>query len=878
VVVVPDPADRQEIFPIIGAKICGERLPGHAIDRPRLIELLDETSWRIAAVIAGPGTGKSVLVQQWLARLPENQRAVLALDEGDDHLDRFWRYLVAAIQRARPTGFRQSARLCREAPDRTELLIASLLEDASALDDPIVLVIEDVHTVRDTSILTALAALVERLPEQMRIVLTSRQDVALPVARWRARSWLIDVRGVDLAFNVAEAAQLFNALGHHDLDADDLLRIVTETEGWVTALQLLSIAMRRSDAHDVVAQFSGRTRIIADFLGSEVIDGQSEDVRDFMMAVSIADDFDPELCDALTGRTDSAEVLRALEANTHFLVAIDDDTRSRYRFHHLLRDVLRAELLRRSPERATRLHGLAAELLASRRDVAGAVRHLVTAGDYDGSFDLALEAAHQYWERGNVEGIAVALDLFPVDVVDRSRHRMVVYALALGLCGRFDEAFVWLERVRTFRSEPEERAEDAAWTDLLRLLALSVDGSDEEGIACGQRALEYSESNANLGPLRGGARENLARAYLLAGDPHRARATLGATRGTSTTTHVVSLGLSARISQREGRLGAATECAQRAMTAARSLGVPNQFVTIDAHLATVGVLLDRNELPGVAAHLADIHNILNRFPSMTYRVLTALEEAQLATVREGVDAGLARLGCARDEIEGRDRPGLRRLLDAAETRLRLDTGEVHAVPTLLARLSPSAEHDLLQARLLLAEGRLVDTRAVLDAVTISNARDRLGAALLRLRAAVVEGADVEPALTAVVELASPERFVRAILDEGPVIARLIRRCAERLGTIEAERLAVELGAPPRRHASAAPALVVALSERERDVLRFLPSRLTTKEIAAECFMSVNTVKAHLKRIYGKLGVTTRADAIERARMLGELHIESARTG
>jgi LuxR family maltose regulon positive regulatory protein len=185
-------------------------------------------------------------------------------------------------------------------------------------------------------------------------------------------------------------------------------------------------------------------------------------------------------------------------------------------------------------------------------------------------------------------------------------------------------------------------------------------------------------------------------------------------------------------------------------------------------------------------------------------------------------------------------------------------------------LSPgSPARRLLEARWLLAEDRPTEAMRVLERVDFAHLRDRVAAQLVLVRASLTIGVDADPALCRLVELAAPERFVRAVLDEGPVVARLVRRCAETADCLEAERFAIELGAP-RRHLRAAPELIEPLSARERDVLRFLPSRLTTKEIAAECYMSANTVKAHLKRIYRKLAVSTRAEAVERATMLGEL--------
>ena len=217
----------------------------------------------------------------------------------------------------------------------------------------------------------------------------------------------------------------------------------------------------------------------------------------------------------------------------------------------------------------------------------------------------------------------------------------------------------------------------------------------------------------------------------------------------------------------------------------------------------------------------------------------------------------------------RDRPTLRSFVDAIEARLHLDAGETSKAEALVDRLQPGtpARH-LLVARLHLARGSTTHARERLDRATLTSVRDRLTAELLSVRACVMSGEDPERHLSRVVELAAPEHLVRVVLEEGDVVARLVRSAAERVGVIEAEQFATALGSPPRlRHSADA---IVTLTEREQAVLRFLPSRLTNQEIGRECFMSVNTVKAHLKAIYNKLGVSSRSDAVERARMLGAL--------
>jgi LuxR family maltose regulon positive regulatory protein len=859
---------------IITAKIRAGVLPVHTVARPRLVELLERDAWRVASITAGPGLGKSVLLLQWMATRRVDACAVVTLDQADNAPDRFWRYVVAALGRIRPDVFEVSARVCSDARN-SETLVAQLLDDAATLDDAVVLAIEDLHTIRNQSILAALALLVENLPPQLRVVFTSRQDLGLPIARWRARSWLVEVRGAELAFNEDETAQLLGALGEHRLESEEIERLTSVTEGWAAALQLAAVAMRDNDAHEVVNSFCGRSQMIADFVGSEVIECQPAEMREFMRAIAIADNFDPDLCDALTGRNDSAERLRELVAATPFLVAVDD-MQSTYRYHHLLRDVLRADLARRSPDRYAQLHAIVADVFERRGEHAAAAVHLVSAGDFDRAFDLVFAPAYELWEQGDNATVRGILDVFPVDYLGSSPRRMLSCALALHLCARFDESREWIERAgKALDHLAEADVADLTMLDALRVLAFNVDAWGDDGVTCGERALARVESGADIGVLGSHLREHIARAQLLADDLDSARVTLVSTPEGSATSQVLALGLSARLAQREGHLNAASDLAFRALTAAEAFKISTHVATVDARLAMVGVLLDRNDLTAAADVLGTIDAILASYPSFAYRVLTRLAEARIVAALDGLDPALTVLSELRLVVDETTRPCISRRIAAVEARLRLEADEARRATRLVERLPhDAADRQLLEARVLLAENQPLEACAIVERFDFVNPRDQVEAQLLTVRGSLMAGGNPDRSLRALVDLAGTERLVRPILDEGAVVARLVRRAAETSDNVVGERLAVDLGAPARQRTAGASELVVQLSDRERDVLRFLPSRLTTKEIASECFMSVNTAKAHLKRIYSKLGVSTRAEAVERAEMLGELRLSS----
>lgn len=858
-----------ERLPLRSAKMTTQRLPSHVVARPRLMSMLANDDWRIATIVAGPGAGKSVVAAQFLAASVDCGAALFQADHGDDGFERFWTYVVAALQRSQPGAFDASERLLTSRTGRTELFVSQLLDDAERLDRPMLLVIEDLHTIRDRSILSALDEVIEYLPRQVRLVVTSRRDVDLRVSRWRARSWLVEIRQEELAFDQRETRQLLGVLGVDGLADEEIESLRTQTDGLVAALQLAVLAARTDDMHAVIRDFAAKHRIVADFIGSEIIEKQTPDVREFMVRTSILETLDAELCDALCRRSDSDAQLQALEADTHFLTALRDD-RSSYRYHPLLRDVLRIELERRDPCDVHGLHLVAAEVLERRGQSLAAARHLMAVDEYDRAFELLFARIGRGWKHGDIDAATVWLDAVPLELVEHDAHRMLLYGLALCMCWRLDEAFAWLSRGRAALSAATDASDDdIALADTLALVLFAL-GGVEEDVARGRRAVDRSRSMPGPALVRRAVPTTLARACLLADERVEVDGSTWDDRNVeSIGDGVVSLGVSARIALRLGQLAEAADCAGRALAAAQAFDTPEQLATVDARLAQLGVAIERDELASTPAMLEVLHQICERVPAFSFRLLVALDEVRIVRARSGLDDALAATAELRVWFDERSRPTLQRRVDALEAQLLIDAGELDRAEALLARLPERhSTRGLLAVRLLLARGEATAARQALRGVHRGNLREALHAAILDARAALLLGEDVDVPVHRIVDLAAPERHVRVLREEDEALLRLVRRTAGDSATFGAERLAAALGAPPRRRQPVA--VAVTLSDRERDVLRFLPTRLTNAEIASECLMSVNTVKAHLKKIYSKLAVTTRAQAVERARMLGEL--------
>ena len=824
----------------------------------------------MALVTGGPATGKTVLVAQWFGTLGPVAREWVTLDAHDDRPERFWLTFVLALERAVPGAFAQVAAAATDVHRLPPEFLSRLLTAWAAVPDPLVIVLEDVHHLGSPEITEDLGFVIEHLPGRSRMLLTSRVDPRLPVSRWRGRGRLAELRQRDLALTLAETAELFTALGERRLSASDVETLWRQTEGWVAGLRLAAAGLKdRADLPAAVAEFSGRTPVVADLLADELLHRAPADLSEFLLRTSVADVLDAELCDTLSGRSDSAEVLRRMEADLQFVMATGPG-RDTWRYHPLLAEMLCSELQTHRPEEVPGLNRRAAGILQARGDVAGAVRCLLAAGDTDRAFSVVFEAAYRRADLSDTAGIAAFVNLFPRELVTESASRMLTYAMMLGLSGQLAEGHAWLQRARArIDDEPEPRAEDVATLDVLRLMTFTVTAGAGDEIAAGRRAVE---AGLDLGVAGARARVNLVRGYLLLDQPDQADSALRAgSPGDEIAALVLAHALAARIAVRHGRLCEAARQATAALGAAHAFGLDTHTSAGDAHLALAGALIDRNELADATAALRRLEEILQANPrARVNQVLLLLEKARVAAALDDFDDVFTTLREAGTLIAHVPRSALRLLVDTAAARWHLQAGQLGQAGELISTLpEDSPAHTLLRARLDLARGRFDAVRARLGRASLATMRDQLTGELLLARAAIESGDDAAGHVTLAVQLAAPERLVRVFLDEGPAVTRLARAAAESLATETGADLSVALGSPPPSRGTARQPTAI-LTDRELSVLRFLPSHLTNPEIARECIMSVNTVKTHLKRIYAKLGVSSRAETVERARLLGLL--------
>jgi ATP/maltotriose-dependent transcriptional regulator MalT len=432
------------------------------VARPRLITKLEREAGRKLTLISAPaGFGKTTLLVEWLREFADGEGSVawLSLDEGDNDPVRFLSYLVAALRRAKGEGFGEGvlAALRSPEPPRIEVISVALINELAALLGELTIILDDYHVIDSEAVHRLLSFLLEHLPSNVHLVISSRIDPPLPLSRFRARNQMMELDATDLSFTPEEAATFLNSVMGLYLSADDVAALEERTEGWIAGLQLAALSMRdRKDVSGFVRAFSGSHRDVLDYLAEEVLERQPENVRRFLLETSVLDYLSGSLCDVVTGRSDGQEMLERLERDNLFVVALDEERRW-YRYHHLFADFLRSRLERESPERVSELHCRVAAWYEQNGLLSEAVGHALAAEDYERAADLVEQVIGEMWFRAEVITLLGWLEVLPVGAKRRRPRLLLEHATALMWVGR-------LEGVESLVREAE-RIVDAAVED-----------------------------------------------------------------------------------------------------------------------------------------------------------------------------------------------------------------------------------------------------------------------------------------------------------------------------------------------------------------------------------------------------------------------------
>jgi LuxR family maltose regulon positive regulatory protein len=825
-----------------------------------LAELLARGREAAVTLVSAPaGFGKTTLLTEWLADDPAT--AWLSLDPQDSDPARFWGYVIAAVDRAAPgTGTAAAALLAAQSP--TDTVLATLLNDLDALADDVVLVLDDHHVIESIDIHQGLDFLVEHLPPHVHLVIATRVDPPLPLARLRAQGDLVEVRAADLRFTAEEAAAYLNGTMGLTLTADDVAALEARTEGWIAALQLAALSMQgRDDVADFVAGFAGDDRYVVDYLVGEVLARQPDEVRGFLLKTSVLSRLSGPLCDAVTGAAGGQATLEELERANLFLVRLDD-RRQWYRYHHLFADVLRARLADEQPELVPELHRRAGEWYEADGDRAEALRHAMAVGDVGRASDLIEQAAPDLRRARQEATLNAWIEALPHEAfTDRPILAIERVGSLMGV-GDVDGVERWLREVEQMLESSTMVVADAAAVDripasiaMYRAGLARIRGDGPATVAHADEAIRRSLEDDHL--VRAAATTLRGLAQWADGDLDTAHESYeqGLVEMERAGHLADMLGLAvglADIQRAQGRLSAAVQTFERGL----GLGTADDGAplrgTADMHVGLVELFLDRNDLDAARHHLDAARELGEAHGLEQNPHRWRMAAARLREVDGDLDGALALLDEAARVHNSDFLPDVRPIA-AVRARVQVRRGEVDEAAAWARPLSVdddlSYQHEFAHvtlARILLAQG---DDRAgpFLDRLlAAAEAGGRTGSVieLLVLKAQARRGAEAQAHLEQAHALAEPEGFVRVFLDEESHDEQ-----------------------PPSRPVPQ-PGLVEPLSERELDVLRLLKSELSGPDIARELYVSLNTLRTHTRHIYEKLGVSGRRAAVRRADELG----------
>lgn len=873
---VPSRVPRKPVS-LVASKFAVPRTGGRLLRRPRLLEPLTESAGhRLVLVVGPPGMGKTVLLTQWLAEPGAPRHSWLSLDAVDNDPRRFWAHLLEALNRLR-NGI--ADRLAGELPSAHSGpgndFLTALVNECSLIKSHCVLVLEDLHAVTTSTIVDGLAEFVERLSGGLCIAVSSRSYPRLPLQRLRVRDEIIEIGADDLRFSLPETEALFATLKGLDLGADDLSVLHERTEGWVAGLQLAALSLRRrGPGSDFIRGLHASGRMIADYLLAEVLDRQPPEVRDFLLTTSVLERMDARLCDAVTGRHDSGVMLRALEDANLFVVSLDEEGGS-YRYHQLFGELLRHQLRLHDPERERTIQLAAAARAELEGHAAEAASYYIAAGDTESS----LRALSAHLERGfavTPERAQLSwLQTLDEDLVARSPDRMITYALGLLAEGRADGATQWLSRAESELSHGRRSDRDAedrlrhGWLACHEILG-DVDASRAEALRLQSVATVRNDDGSLVRAFT-----SMIRAHAVLGEDDAAQSayeSVPPAKGLPSRQRSVLLpGAYACVASRRGHLSEALQLAEDAIQAADGYTDPDSVDLIDPWIALTWVHLERNNLSeAVAAGRRAL-----RLAERGYRVAGEVRaRIALACVlfASGQFAEVFDL-LAFAHPERAVQPLGQHLTEqvcTAEAWLWLRLGEVDRAERLVAHLAARPALGWLAARIDLAQGRRDLALVELEGLRSSrlSLAAEVSARVLTARAFFPHHVSAAVAeLHEAVTLARPEGFVRAFVDEGPEVTQLLRRLAASDPSAYVAGLIAAGDGSPQPITTSSPQLFEPLSEREQDVLRYLPTRLNNQEVAGELYVSLNTVKTHLKSIYRKLDADSRSEAVVKARAL-----------
>ena len=898
-------------LPLLETKLYRPDWSADRVSRPRLIDRIHPQR-KLTLVSAPAGFGKTTLLAEWIAAVHTRPVAWVSLDQSDNDPAVFWSYLITALQKIQPElGERSLALLQSSQPPPIESVLMTLLNELTAVEADVVLILDDYHAIVTPAIHDGMGFLLRHLPPQMHLILASRADPPLSLARLRSHGELTELRVSDLRFTPDEAAAFLNQVMGLEISAADVAALEQRTEGWIAGLQLAALSLQgRENATDFVAAFSGDDRYIVDYLLEEVLQRQSDRVRRFLLQTALLDRLSGSLCDAVTSQNNGQSMLETLERGNLFIMPLDNK-RQWYRYHHLFADVLQAHALMERPEQ-TRLHERASEWYEQNGLFADAIRHALAAKDFEHAAGLIEQVWPAMRNRQQEKTVLSWLKVLPDSLICVRPVLSVANAISLLNTGQTDAVEDHLQDAEQALAQAEGVVTDQ---DAYRSLPAAIANTrafHAQALGDFTGAITHAEQALALLPAeddneRGVTAAFLGLAYWTSGDVAAAYQSfaeglklfqkMGNIRIAICATSVL-----AQMGLAQGQLQATITACRQALQLAEQQPEPILQGTRDLYLVL-------SELHYEQGHLDTAHQLLQKAEKLWEQGSTVgfdyfpwLVKAQLTAAEGDLDEALEQLQEAAQLYRRSPVPNVRPI-EALQVQWWLRQGRLTKALNWVKESGLSVDdapdylHEyehLTLARVLLDQYRRDGVDDVVDQVvgllsrllSAAESQNRTASMIkiLVVLALTYEAQGDSPAalssLKRALTLAEPEGHVRVFADCGPPMTKLLQTAQTRNITPTYTHLLLTAtetwGQQPEapaslpqvaersRSAPAPPSLIEPLSQRELEVLRLLNTELSGPEIARELVVALSTVRTHTKRIYSKLNVTNRRAAVKRA--------------
>jgi len=874
------------------------------VHRSHLFEKMDNGLKRKLTLISAPaGFGKTTVISDWISqnKIPS---VWYSIDKRDNDPVEFLTYIIAGIQTIEK-DFGQSSLKLLKAPHRpnTESIAGLLINDILSIEKDFILVLDDFHLINTKEVFELMKFLLENIPGQMHMVISTRSDPPLSIARLRSQNQLIELRSSDLSFSANDISIFFNKKLKLGLSIDDVYSLETKTEGWIAGLQLTALSMQgRDDVSKFIETFAGDNRYIMDYLIEEVLNIQTEEVKEFLLQSSILEQINGSLCDAVLNKNDSQLILESLEKDNMFIIPLDSE-RNWYRFHHLFTDLLKQRLLLEKKNDIKELHNKASLWFEENGMYAFAIDHALEIENFEKAMQLLNNQVEKLWEYGQHAAIMKFGDLLPNDIIEKNPNFCLFYSWILISAGRLQEAEKFLnaaEKMLTENSTKKEEANKAnellgkvsvafayllsntgkteklfkyceqanenlsekdplwySWAWFSYGVAYFIKGNLKESSTAFNRALEFGKKSGNL--------------YLIA-------------------TTVLRLAYG---EMRQGNYKLAYKKCNELLKIISNGGY-SQMIKNDWSFSGVFAILGHiqymwNELDEAMQNAKTGYESCKKGEDITSLTFSSLIYTRVLLSR-GDNINANQLIRELDEIYKKKEltPIMRSAITAWKVGVFVEQEQFEKASQLIKMLDLGIDKEITRdnelvnisfARLLIAQFKFDEAEKLLYQLHKLAESEKRIERLIEIKNLFailnkIKG-NKEEALTYLSDslvLAEKENLLMFFIQEGEHIAELLQELAKRHATkkfdfsgnfLDKLLLAFEKKENRKKDYS-----VEILSKREIDVLRLIAEDLSNQEIAGKLFVSLNTVKTHAKNIYLKLDVDSRTKAVVKAKELG----------